>query len=73
MGVPSRKISPDVGGKSPLQIICGAPNVKPNIFVPVAKIGATLNYSSVKIKKTKIRGVDSFSYGIFFLDRILLT
>ena len=33
----------DIGEKETLEIICGANNVKPNIFVPVAKVGATLN------------------------------
>lgn len=48
----------DVGEDAPLQIVCGAPNVKPGILVPVAKIGATLP-GGVKIKKGKLRGVES--------------
>ena len=32
----------DVGEGEPLQIICGAPNVKEGLLVPVAKIGARL-------------------------------
>ena len=46
----------DVGQEKPLNIVCGAPNVKKNINVPVAIIGATLDWGSFKIKKTKIRG-----------------
>lgn len=48
----------DVGGKSPLQIICGAPNVKVGQKVPVAMIGTILydGEESFKIKKSKIRG-----------------
>lgn len=48
----------DVGEEQPLQIVCGAPNVKAGILVPVAKIGATLP-GGVKIKKGKLRGVES--------------
>ena len=40
-----------------LTIVCGAPNVKNNILVPVAKIGSRLG--DFKIKKTKIRGIVS--------------
>ncbi len=53
----------DVGGDSPLQIVCGAPNVAVGQKVPVATIG-TLLYDdkgeSFKIKKGKIRGEQSF-------------
>ncbi len=45
-----------------LQIVCGAPNVKAGIKVLVATPGTTLygtDGSSFKIKKTKLRGVDS--------------
>ena len=45
----------DIGEKT-LEIVCGAPNVKKNIFVPVAVPGATLDNGNFKIKKTKIRG-----------------
>ncbi len=52
----------DVGGESPLQIVCGAPNVAAGQKVPVATIG-TLLYDdkgeSFKIKKGKIRGEES--------------
>ena len=48
-----------VGQGNPLQIVCGAPNVAPMQRVPVALIGATLP-GEVQIKKTKIRGIESF-------------
>ncbi|HUW07943.1 MAG TPA: phenylalanine--tRNA ligase subunit beta [Williamwhitmania sp.] len=51
----------DVGGPELLQIVCGAPNVAKGQMVPVATIGTTL-YSgeeSFKIKRSKLRGVDS--------------
>ena len=44
----------DIGDESTYQIVCGAPNVRKDIFVPVAKIGATLNNGEFKIKKTKL-------------------
>ena len=52
----------DLGGESPAQIVCGAPNVEAGQTVVVATIGITL-YSGDKefqIKKSKIRGVESF-------------
>ncbi|MDR2653340.1 MAG: phenylalanine--tRNA ligase subunit beta [Prevotellaceae bacterium] len=55
--------SVNVGGEQPLQIVCGAPNVAAGQKVAVATIGATLYFSSgdeVKIKRSKIRGVESF-------------
>lgn len=48
----------DVGGESPLQIVCGAPNVAPGVEVPVALNGACLP-GGVKIKKGKLRGIVS--------------
>ena len=48
----------DVGEGEPLQIVCGAPNVKEGLLVPVAKIGARLP-GGVVIKKGKLRGVES--------------
>ena len=52
----------DVGGESPLQIVCGAPNVDAGQTVVVATIGTVL-YDGDKeftIKKSKMRGVESF-------------
>ena len=48
----------DVGEGEPLQIVCGAPNVKEGILVPVAKLGAKLP-GGITIKKGKLRGVES--------------
>ena len=48
----------DVGEGEPLQIVCGAPNVKEGILVPVAKLGAHLP-GGIVIKKGKLRGVES--------------
>ena len=48
----------DVGGEEPLHIVCGAPNVKPGVLVPVALDGAKLP-GGVKIKKGKLRGMVS--------------
>jgi phenylalanyl-tRNA synthetase beta chain len=53
----------DVGGSEPLQIVCGAPNVAAGQKVAVATTGTTLYFASgeeIKIKKSKIRGVESF-------------
>ncbi len=41
------------------QVICGAPNVQAGQFVPFATVGAKLP-NGMKIKKAKIRGVESF-------------
>ncbi len=49
----------DAGEVEPLQIICGAPNHKEGDKVVVAKIGAVLP-GDFKIKKAKVRGVESF-------------
>ncbi len=49
----------NVGEETPLQIICGATNHKLNDKVVVAKIGAVLP-GNFKIKKSKIRDVESF-------------
>ena len=48
----------DVGGDAPLQIVCGAPNVGPGQRVAVATVGTVLP-GDFKIKKSKIRGVES--------------
>ena len=44
-------------GSDLLQIVCGAPNVKENILVPVATLGSKIG--DFEIKKTKIRGIES--------------
>lgn len=53
----------DAGGAEPLQIVCGAPNVRDGMVVPVATVGAKLSRPDgevLAIKKSKIRGVHSF-------------
>ncbi|PUD58109.1 phenylalanine--tRNA ligase subunit beta [Helicobacter pylori] len=44
-------------GKEVLQIVCGAKNVAPNQFVPVALNGALIG--STTIAKTELRGIES--------------
>lgn len=52
----------DVGGPEPLQIVCGAPNVAAGQTVVVATIGTVLydGDKEFKIKKSKMRGVESY-------------
>jgi len=53
----------NIGAESLSQIVCGAPNVAAGQKVVVATVGATLYLSDgepFKIKKVKIRGVESF-------------
>ena len=40
----------DIGDKDSIQIVCGAPNVKNGIYVPVALVGASLDNGNFKIK-----------------------
>ncbi len=49
----------DIGNSKNLQIICGASNIKPNIHVYVATVGAKLNAVDLAIKRSEIRGVMS--------------
>ena len=49
----------DVGAGEPLQIVCGAANVREAEFVPVAVVGAVLP-GEFEIKPAKLRGVESF-------------
>jgi phenylalanyl-tRNA synthetase beta chain len=48
----------NVGADDPLQIVCGASNVRPGLKIPVAMIGAVLP-GDFKIKLSKLRGVES--------------
>ncbi|QDO95348.1 phenylalanine--tRNA ligase subunit beta [Formosa sediminum] len=53
----------NIGAETPVQIVCGAPNVDAGQKVPVATIGTTLYTETGEawtIKKGKIRGEDSF-------------
>ncbi|MBK1693895.1 phenylalanine--tRNA ligase subunit beta [Chromatium weissei] len=54
-----RICSVDLGEETPLQIICGAANVAEGMRVPVATVGAVLP-NDFKIKKAKLRGIESF-------------
>ncbi len=48
-----------VGIAAPLQIVCGASNVRVGLKIPAALIGAVLP-GDFKIKKSKLRGEESF-------------
>ena len=53
----------NTGEGEPLQIVCGAPNVAAGQKVMLATLNTKLTYSDgseIKIKKSKIRGVESF-------------
>jgi phenylalanyl-tRNA synthetase beta chain len=49
----------DVGGEEPLQIVCGAANVRAGIHVAVATLGTYLPKIDLKIKPAKLRGEKS--------------
>ncbi len=49
----------DVGAGETLNIVCGAANVKADIYVPVATTGTYLPNIDLKIKPAKLRGVPS--------------
>jgi len=48
-----------VGEIEPLQIVCGASNVYAGMLAPCARIGANLP-GGLRIKRSKLRGVESF-------------
>lgn len=50
----------DVGTGETLNIVCGAANVRANIYVPVATVGCYLPNIDLKIKPQKLRGVKSY-------------
>lgn len=53
----------NAGSGEPLQIVCGAPNVAAGQKVMLATLNTKLTFSDgaeIKIKKSKIRGVESF-------------
>lgn len=54
----------NAGGAEPLQIVCGAPNARVGIKVPLATVGAELppgeDGKAFKIGVGKLRGVESF-------------
>ena len=47
------------GGEEPSQVVCGAPNARTGIKIPLARVGARIG-ADFKIKKAKLRGVESF-------------
>ncbi len=49
----------DIGNSKNLQIICGASNIKPDIYVYIATVGSKLNAVNLTIKRSEIRGVMS--------------
>lgn len=51
--------SVNAGEAETLQIVCGAANARAGIKIPCAKVGAVLP-GNFKIKKAKLRGVESF-------------
>ena len=46
-------------GSEEFQVVCGAPNARAGIKIPFAMVGAVLG-DDFKIKKAKLRGVESF-------------
>jgi phenylalanyl-tRNA synthetase beta chain len=49
----------DIGASETLNIVCGAANVRADIYVPVATTGTYLPNIDLKIKPAKLRGVAS--------------
>jgi len=47
-------------GKEDLQVICGAPNVEAGQKVVFAPVGTIIPRDNLKLKKAKIRGIESF-------------
>ena len=52
-----RVCSVSVGETEPLQIVCGAPNVRAGMKAPLATVGGRIG--DMKLKKAKLRGVPS--------------
>jgi len=53
------KVCKVLSNKEVLTIVCGASNVAPGLTVPLAIDGAKLQDGVIKIKKSKIRGIES--------------
>ncbi|MBW4615404.1 MAG: phenylalanine--tRNA ligase subunit beta [Desmonostoc vinosum HA7617-LM4] len=49
----------DIGAAETLNIVCGAANVRADMYVPVATVGTYLPNIDLKIKPAKLRGVPS--------------
>ena len=45
-------------GGEPLQVVCGAPNVRPGLRAPLATVGAALP-DGTRIRRARLRGVES--------------
>lgn len=52
-----RHVRVDVGASEPVEVVCGAPNVRPDLRVPFAAPGVTVG--GQKLEKAKIFGVES--------------
>ncbi|MBW4520204.1 MAG: phenylalanine--tRNA ligase subunit beta [Scytolyngbya sp. HA4215-MV1] len=50
----------DIGADTPSTIVCGAANVRADLYVPVATLGTYLPKVDLKIRPAKLRGVESF-------------
>src|SRR5437762_2055629 len=48
----------DAGNGTPLEVVCGAPNVQAGKLYPFAPVGATLP-GGLKLERRKIRGIES--------------
>jgi phenylalanyl-tRNA synthetase beta chain len=48
----------DLGANAPMQVVCGAPNVRVGLYTIYAPVGSVLP-DGTKLKKAKIRGVES--------------
>ena len=46
------------GAGEPVSIVCGAPNARPGIRIPLARVGAVIG-DDFKIRKAKLRGIES--------------
>ncbi|MEO1400817.1 MAG: phenylalanine--tRNA ligase subunit beta [Cyanobacteria bacterium J06635_1] len=47
----------DIGATGPSSIVCGAANVRANVYVPVATVGTYLPKADLTIKPRKVRGM----------------
>ena len=53
------RVTKVTNGTEEFQVVCGAPNARVGIKIPFAMVGAVLP-GNFKIKKAKLRGVESF-------------
>jgi phenylalanyl-tRNA synthetase beta chain len=58
----------DAGGAQPVEVVCGAPNVRAGVKYPFAPVGAVLP-GGLRLERRKIRGV--FSNGMLCSEREL--